>query len=53
MYKQREDTGFKSIFGPYLDILPEKADNFPVFFSDDELKMLEGSEVKKEIIIGR
>ena len=30
-------------FQPYLDSLPTNIDNFPAFFTDQELKYLEGS----------
>jgi len=34
----------KRELGPYLDILPPKSTEFPLFYGDDEKKQLKGSE---------
>lgn len=38
-----------SFFKPYFDILPEDLSNFPIFWSDNELKMLQGSMILSQI----
>jgi len=37
--RRKPDT----IWEPYIDILPKSYGNFPIFFTEDELKWLEGS----------
>ena len=32
-------------FGPYLDILPNSLKEFPIFFDEDELSYLKGSQM--------
>lgn len=39
----RERKNPDSFWKPYIDLLPSDYNCFPVFFSDDELKWLEGS----------
>ncbi len=34
-------------FGPYVDSLPESLQNFPQFWSDEELELLRGSQVRE------
>lgn len=41
LLKERKDPN--SIWRPYLDMLPKDYNSFPVFFTDDEMKWLEGS----------
>jgi len=39
----REKKNPDSFWKPYLDMLPKDYNSFPVFFSDQEMKLLEGS----------
>jgi hypothetical protein len=39
----REKKDPNSFWKPYIDLLPTDYNSFPVFFSEDELKWLEGS----------
>ena len=39
----RERKNPESFWRPYLDMLPKDYNSFPVFFSDQEMKLLEGS----------
>lgn len=51
LLKERKDP--KSFWRPYLDMLPADYNSFPVFFSDDEMKLLEGSPFAgSEFLIG-
>eukprot|EP00949_MAST-11_sp_MAST-11-sp1_P001255 g1255.t1 len=36
-------------FKPYYDILPREFSNFPIFWSQEELRMLEGSDLVRQI----
>jgi len=38
-----------SFFKPYYDILPQKLDNMPIFWTQEELKYLEGSYLREQI----
>lgn len=38
-----------SYWHPYIDILPKQQNNFPIFFTDDEKKWLEGSPFLDQI----
>lgn len=42
-YLLKERDNKNSRWRPYLDMLPKDYNSFPVFFSDEELKFLEGS----------
>jgi len=45
----QEKYNSKSFWKPYIDILPVHYRNMPIFFDDDELKMLKGSFTLKMI----
>lgn len=45
----RKINGEKSFFKPYYDILPKTLHNIPIFWSEDELKYLEGSYLLSQI----
>eukprot|EP01029_Cantina_marsupialis_P004750 TRINITY_DN1493_c1_g2_i1.p1 TRINITY_DN1493_c1_g2~~TRINITY_DN1493_c1_g2_i1.p1 ORF type:complete len:544 (-),score=144.53 TRINITY_DN1493_c1_g2_i1:654-2285(-) len=45
------DKGEESAFKPYLDVLPTDLSNFPIFWSKEELKYLEGSHILRELEI--
>lgn len=38
-----------SFFRPYYDTLPQETPNFPIFWSEDELKWLEGSYLIQQV----
>lgn len=38
-----------SFFRPYYDILPSKLDNMPIFWTEEELKWLQGSYILEQI----
>lgn len=38
-----------SFFKPYYDILPQKLNNMPIFWTPEELKYLEGSYLREQI----
>jgi protein-histidine N-methyltransferase len=38
-----------SFFKPYYDILPRSFDSFPIFWTEDEIKWLEGSVLQEQI----
>ena len=40
---QERDRGQNSEWFPYIDILPKKFDNIPLFFSEQDLDQLQGS----------
>ena len=39
--KRKLKQNIKSEYSTYVDILPEDFSNFPIFFNDEELKLLE------------
>lgn len=45
----RKVNGDKSFFKPYYDILPKTLRNIPIFWDEDELKMLQGSYLLTQI----
>lgn len=45
----RKINGDKSFFKPYYDILPKTLHNIPIFWSQEELKYLEGSYLLSQI----
>jgi len=40
---QEKEKGLSSKWNNYIEILPKDYSNFPVFFNEEELKLLEGS----------
>ena len=36
-------------FGAFIDLLPTNYSEFPFFFSNNELKLLEGCQIKEDI----
>lgn len=46
MDQRRND---KSYFKEYFDVLPQSFDNFPIFFTDEEMTWLEGSPVERYV----
>ena len=42
-------TGNRSFYAPYYKTLPYSFDNFPIFWTPDELKKLEGSDLVRQI----
>jgi len=48
-YLLRERKNPNSFWKPYLDMLPENYNSFPVFFSEDEMKLLEGSPFADQV----
>jgi protein-histidine N-methyltransferase len=42
-YVMQEKRKESTTWDPYLDILPKNFTNFPIFYTDDEKKWLEGS----------
>jgi histone-lysine N-methyltransferase SETD3 len=47
---QEQEKGDESKWKFYLDILPKDYSNFPIFFTDEELCLLEGSPFLQQII---
>lgn len=48
-YLLQERDNPQSFWKPYLDILPQKYRNMPIFFTPDELKLLKGSFTYEKI----
>jgi histone-lysine N-methyltransferase SETD3 len=48
-YILNEKINPKSKWKPYLDILPKDYSNFPIFYNDTELNLLQGSPFKDQI----
>ena len=46
---QEEQKGPGSYFHPFIDILPKSFENFPIFFTEEEKKELEGSPFLKQV----
>lgn len=46
---QEEENGANSEFHPFIDVLPKTFENFPIFFSEEEKKQLEGSPFLKQV----
>lgn len=46
---QEEERGKESYFHPFIDILPKSFENFPIFFTDEEKKELEGSPFLNQV----
>lgn len=49
MLWDRKVNGSSSFYHPYYEILPEKFTNVPIFWSDEELKWLQGSFLIEEV----
>ena len=43
----KDDNNYKSPYAEYIAILPENTNDFPVSYSEEEMSLLEGSELKK------
>ena len=48
----RKVNGCKSFFKPYYDILPQTLKNMPIFWTEEELRYLEGSYLLAQISEG-
>ena len=49
VYILKELQNPDSFYRPFLDLLPQSCSNFPIFFGEDELIELEGSQFLDEI----
>ena len=43
IYKKKEDPTYVSKFDEFIAILPADTNDFPAFFTEEELELLEGS----------
>jgi histone-lysine N-methyltransferase SETD3 len=50
-YLLREKRNPNSFWKPYLDILPQEYDSFPIFFPEEDLNWLRGSPFLSYLII--